>query len=410
MYTNFDLADEQLADDNFHGLALSPIELTQISNRSLSPDITSLSATLFDTLNNFHDYNKCHDYQNLTNYYNPKNASNNFDSIERLNNIDSIDNVDVIDKLVDEFHTELKELDVGMCQIPEIPSLNDAFPACTNYLQNDIKIPESLFDSIENPNLTSSLSSPNNTSIQKIQDSLNNFSDTNVLNIASPRSDESNLNCPLPDIKIQQNLIQYNVYPLPNGRDMTFEEAYSNDTLYLMPTALKLLPEKYWESQPKTLTFKQLVDDYFKQTRNNNATFMLKLYNLLMITSNVPMLEKAIGIKWVSPRVIEVSRLGLVNIFKVRESTVDGAMFHRQGNFSTHQFVEIGEVNYKKYEFYEYPNIEKIPGDTKFFIHEPRVFTHRIMTEHELRTIRYSNEAKKNYRSKIIVQDKFQSS
>ena len=180
----------------------------------------------------------------------------------------------------------------------------------------------------------------------------------------------------------------------------TFEDVYNDETCIINPTAIHLLPEKYWSQQPPTLTFAQIVNSYFKQNRTQNSTFMLKLYNLLLISINYPILENALGVRWANDNVIEISRSGLVNIFNLRENTVDGSMFHRQGNFPTHKFIEINESNFQQFGFYEYPKMPRIQGDTKFFMHEPHIFTRRPMTEAELKSIKYSNEAKKNYRSR----------
>lgn len=185
----------------------------------------------------------------------------------------------------------------------------------------------------------------------------------------------------------------------------TFEDVYNDSTCILNPMELHLLPEKYWSQQPSTMTFAQIVNTYFKQNRTQNSTFMLKLYNLLLISIQCPILEKALGARWLNDNVIDISRSGLINIFNVRENTVDGSMFHRQGNFSTHKFIEINESNFQQLGFYEYPKMPRIQGDTKFFIHEPHVFTRRPMTEAELKMIRYSNEAKKTYRSRIDVSE-----
>lgn len=180
----------------------------------------------------------------------------------------------------------------------------------------------------------------------------------------------------------------------------SFEDVYNDETCIINPTQIHLLPEKYWSQQSPTLTFAQMVNSYFKQNRTQNSTFMLKLYNLLLISINYPILEKALGVRWVNDNVIEVSRSGLVNIFNLRENTVDGSMFHRQGNFPTHKFIEVNESNFQQLGFYEYPKMPRIQGDTKFFMHEPHIFTRRPMTEMELKSIKYSNEAKKTYRSR----------
>lgn len=185
----------------------------------------------------------------------------------------------------------------------------------------------------------------------------------------------------------------------------TFEDVYNDETCVINPTQIHLLPEKYWAQQSPTLTFAQIVNSYFKQNRTQNSTFMLKLYNLLLISINYPILEKALGVRWVNDNVIEVSRSGLVNIFNLRENTVDGSMFHRQGNFSTHKFIEVNESNFQQLGFYEYPKMPRIQGDTKFFMHEPHIFTRRPMTEMELKSIKYSNEAKKTYRSRSEAND-----
>ena len=179
-------------------------------------------------------------------------------------------------------------------------------------------------------------------------------------------------------------------------KPMTFEEAYSNKALTINPFELELVPRSYWFHLPREIVFKSIIDDYFKQKRCKYGTFIFKLYNILVITSKIPALEFAMGARWVGPRVIEVSRKGVLNVFNIQEKNVDGALFHKQGNFQTHNFIEISMNNYKEYEFYSYKVNNNTEDVIRYYAHAPNIFTHRIISEEELSQIRYNYMSKKN--------------
>jgi hypothetical protein len=52
-------------------------------------------------------------------------------------------------------------------------------------------------------------------------------------------------------------------------------------------------------------------------------------------------MQHCLGVEWASPSVIRVDKFAFARLLGIK--TIDGSLFHQQGNFPTHGFVELNE-------------------------------------------------------------------
>lgn len=118
-------------------------------------------------------------------------------------------------------------------------------------------------------------------------------------------------------------------------------EAFANlckdSSIMFNPKTLHFFPRSFW--QDKNMTFGQLVTDFFHRKNSSTSRFSHKLFNALQITKNYPQFTDLIGICWVNKTVLKVNKISFGRLLNIK--TIDGSLFHQQGNFPTHGFVEI---------------------------------------------------------------------
>ena len=74
--------------------------------------------------------------------------------------------------------------------------------------------------------------------------------------------------------------------------------------------------------------------------RNGYARlFPFKLYHALLITKAFPDAYRYTGVKWVSDQIMKVNGTVFAKLLGIH--TVTGGLFHKQGNFSRHQFEQV---------------------------------------------------------------------
>jgi hypothetical protein len=116
-----------------------------------------------------------------------------------------------------------------------------------------------------------------------------------------------------------------------------FRNAAANSTSVFNPYLLGFLPRTYW--LPSIMSFGVLVSRFFQRKNNPNCRFPHKLFNALLLVSIDQSLWPLIGVQWVSNRVFKVGKLVFARLLGI--SSVDGALFHQQGNFPSHGFAEL---------------------------------------------------------------------
>jgi hypothetical protein len=87
------------------------------------------------------------------------------------------------------------------------------------------------------------------------------------------------------------------------------------------------------------VTFGQIVEGFFQRRTNAVFRFSHKLFNALTIGKGYPCLVPFLGIAWITSHVIRVEKSVFARLLNIK--VVDGSLFHRQGNFPSHGFVEL---------------------------------------------------------------------
>ncbi|OHT14179.1 hypothetical protein TRFO_43160 [Tritrichomonas foetus] len=118
---------------------------------------------------------------------------------------------------------------------------------------------------------------------------------------------------------------------------MSFEEVCSDNSITLNPDRLHFIPVNSWNSE--SITFGQLVASFFRKRNSTYCKFPFKLYNALKITEYLPEFIPHIGVQWATDSIIKVDREPFARLIGVK--TIEGGLFHQQGNFPSHGFMEL---------------------------------------------------------------------
>lgn len=148
------------------------------------------------------------------------------------------------------------------------------------------------------------------------------------------------------------------IVSIPN----TFEQALVDSRLKWKPLELGFIPSNFWRDEDKT--FGQMYLEFFRRKNNSNCRFPHKLYNALLLTELFSGFERIVGVEWVNDHIIKVDRCGFAKLLGIR--SIDGSLFHQQGNFPTHGFVEVDPAMTKSlfpnFDFQRYRLIEHKGG------------------------------------------------
>jgi hypothetical protein len=116
-----------------------------------------------------------------------------------------------------------------------------------------------------------------------------------------------------------------------------YQSATTDPTRTFAPQMLGFLPTTYW--LPGSFSFGDLVSKFFQRKNNVNCRFPQKLFNALLMVKSDSTLWPLVGVQWVTDRVFKVDKLVFGRLLGV--VSIDGALFHRQGNFPSHGFAEL---------------------------------------------------------------------
>lgn len=183
------------------------------------------------------------------------------------------------------------------------------------------------------------------------------------------------------------------VQPAPvvqNDDDTEFRGICNDDQVRFNPVKLGFIPGKFW-SQDKDWTFGQLVSDFFQKKNNANSRFSHKLYNALKISTSDPFYAVYIGVEWVNERVLKIDKRIFARLLGIK--TIDGSLFHQQGNFPSHGFTELTE----KQAIAEVPPeaLKNVDYETvRLLIHQPGIFT-RDCTEEDIERCKWISTRKR---------------
>ena len=102
-----------------------------------------------------------------------------------------------------------------------------------------------------------------------------------------------------------------------------------------------------------------------------HCKFPFKLFNALKLTQQCPEFLPHVGVEWTTDTVFRVHRAAFARLLGVK--TVEGGLFHQQGNFPSHGFVEIksdidkARVSPQDLEGVDYDNV-------RLLYHQPGIF------------------------------------
>jgi hypothetical protein len=185
---------------------------------------------------------------------------------------------------------------------------------------------------------------------------------------------------PLPLIQDQPRLPPL----LPPLRRDEFTLICADDSVKVNPKQLGFIPTDFWEA--RDVTFGSLVTGFFQQKNNAHSRFPHKLHNALKIAESDPFFASLVGIEWVSERILKVNKTAFARLLGLK--SVDGALFHKQGNFPTHGFVELRKTDVG--DAVPRALLETVDYDAvRLLMHQPGVFS-RHSTELSIETCRWA--------------------
>jgi hypothetical protein len=107
---------------------------------------------------------------------------------------------------------------------------------------------------------------------------------------------------------------------------------------------LGFIPSTHWEAGE--VSFGALVSGYFQKKSGTNTRFFHKLYNALKISEIDPIYTEYVGIEWVADWIIKIDKKKFARLLGIR--AIEGSLFHRQGNFPSHGFREVGPLEARR--------------------------------------------------------------
>ena len=100
---------------------------------------------------------------------------------------------------------------------------------------------------------------------------------------------------------------------------------------------LGFVPKNEWP--PQICTLRDLQQMYFTRRNGISRRFDFKLYNALCITKAFPDAYPYVGAIWIGQNIMKVHSQRFAELLGIH--AVQGGLFHKQGNFSRHGFVQV---------------------------------------------------------------------
>lgn len=84
-----------------------------------------------------------------------------------------------------------------------------------------------------------------------------------------------------------------------------------------------------------------------------------------------PFYIEFLGVEWLTDKILKVDKKVFARLLGIR--TIDGSLFHQQGNFPSHGFFELSSQNASLY--LSESDLEGVDFDNiRLLIHQPRIF------------------------------------
>ena len=167
--------------------------------------------------------------------------------------------------------------------------------------------------------------------------------------------------------------------------DVIFLASLHDPSLSISPHILGFIPFTLW--QERFYTFGELVTDFFQRKNHSSCRFSYKLYNALRLSLLSPQFAFLVGVSWLNDQIIRVDKRAFARLLGIK--SIDGSLFHQQGNFPSHGFVEVPAEDVPKV----CPNVDLTGVDfdnVRLLIHSAGVFVRTAM-ESDIVNCRWAN-------------------
>jgi hypothetical protein len=159
-------------------------------------------------------------------------------------------------------------------------------------------------------------------------------------------------------------------FPLQSASDsdIEFQSACLERDLTFNPRELGFLPTVWPDRQA---TFGELVHNFFRRKSGTQTRFLHKLFNAIRISDTDCSYFNLVGVQWVTDRIIKVDKNKFARLLGIK--SVDGALFHKQGNFPSHGFTEVTPTEAQRLVPHE--ELEDVDFENvRLFVHEGGAF------------------------------------
>ena len=119
--------------------------------------------------------------------------------------------------------------------------------------------------------------------------------------------------------------------------DQEFINSLRDTSLVVSPHGLGFIPYSLWHD--RTYTFGELVTDFFQRKNHASCRFSYKLYNSLKLSQINERYAFLCGVCWLNNLILRVDKRAFARLLGIK--SIDGSLFHQQGNFPSHGFIEI---------------------------------------------------------------------
>jgi hypothetical protein len=130
--------------------------------------------------------------------------------------------------------------------------------------------------------------------------------------------------------------------PGPSG-NAAYQDALADSNLIISPQSLGFLPSNYWMNLDSSVG--DLVSTFFRRKNNANCRFPHKLYNALELVEHDRNFYNLLGVQWITNEIFKVDKLIFGRLLGI--GSIDGGLFHRQGNFPSHGFAELSTTEFE---------------------------------------------------------------
>ena len=230
----------------------------------------------------------------------------------------------------DAFTLALNEIDMGSSSI-----FTDPF-AHPNFTQQDI--PQQHRRAVSSPMKLISVptqESPRQTAVDQLPVAVSTFD-------LAPASQRQRF---LREVASPQPVLRVNPDAYDDISNAAFIAACNDQNLTFNPHLIGFIPSSLWAD--RVITFGDIVTNFFQKKNNANSRFSHKLFNALKLSELSPIYPQFVGVRWLTPLILRVDKRVFARLLGIK--SIDGSLFHQQGNFPSHGFFEIGAGDAIKY-------------------------------------------------------------